>query len=126
MSYERAALGTQYFSVTVSDEAVFEREIAPARTFCLEEEAMELLRRGLGKGANYGNTLVMGVNGPVKNSLRFPNEPVRHKILDLIGDLCLAGKPLKGRVVAIKSGHKLNLELVRKLKKEVMHGHERD
>jgi len=118
MSYPHPALGTQFLSLTV-DEAAFEGQIAPARTFCLEEEALELLKRGLGKGADYDNTLVMGKGGPIKNALRFPDEPVRHKILDLIGDLCLAGAPLKGHVVAIKSGHRLNMEMVKKLKKIV-------
>jgi len=115
LSYDRPGLGTQFFS-SVIDEEVFRRQIAPARTFCLEEEAMELLRRGLGKGANYDNTLVMGKDGPIKNALRFPDEPVRHKVLDLIGDLYLLGKAVKGRIVAIKSGHRLNMELVRLLK----------
>lgn len=108
-------IGTQFFSIAV-DEKSFENEIAPARTFCFEAEALELLKRGLGKGANYENTLVMGAAGPIKNTLRFPDEPVRHKVLDLIGDLYLAGAPVKGNVIAIKSGHRLNLELVKKLK----------
>ena len=115
LSYEAPGLGSQFFSITL-DEASFEREIAPARTFCLESEARELLKRGLGKGADYTNTLVIGKDGPIKTALRFPDEPVRHKILDLIGDLYLVGMPIKGHVIAIKSGHRLNLELVRKLK----------
>lgn len=115
MSYRSPALGTQFFSAVVNEKS-FASEIAPARTFCLEEEALMLLKMGLGKGANYDNTLVMGQSGPIKNVLRFPDEPVRHKALDLIGDLCLIGMPLKGHVVAIKSGHTLNLELVKKLK----------
>ncbi|MFH1189282.1 MAG: UDP-3-O-acyl-N-acetylglucosamine deacetylase [Candidatus Omnitrophota bacterium] len=108
-------IGVQFFDAVI-DEAVFEREIAPARTFCSEAEASELLKRGLGKGADYKNTLVMGPGGPVNNRLRFPDEPVRHKVLDLIGDLYLAGGAVKGHVVAIKSGHKLNMELVNKLR----------
>lgn len=108
-------LGAQFLDITV-DEKSFEREIAPARTFCLEAEALELLKRGLGKGANYDNTLVIGKDGPIRTSLRFPDEPVRHKVLDLIGDLYLIGRPVQGHVVAIKSGHKLNMELVKKLK----------
>jgi UDP-3-O-acyl N-acetylglucosamine deacetylase len=119
LSYADPAVGTQFCSVVV-DERSFESEIAPARTFCLEEEASELLRRGLGKGANFENTLVLGKSGPVKNVLRFPDEPVRHKILDLIGDLYLTGAPIRAHIVAVKSGHKLNLELVKKLKKESM------
>ena len=116
LSYAAQAIGTQYLSL-MPTENIFETEIAPARTFCLEEEAVELIKRGLGKGANYDNTLVMGGSGPVKTALRFSNEPVRHKILDLIGDLYLLGMPIKGHIVAIKSGHKLNMELVKKLKK---------
>ncbi|MDD5428781.1 MAG: UDP-3-O-acyl-N-acetylglucosamine deacetylase [Candidatus Omnitrophica bacterium] len=115
LSYNRPGLGTQFCSVTVN-ETNFESQIAPARTFCLEEEAMELLKRGLGKGADYNNTLVIGKNGPVKTEARFPDEPVRHKILDLIGDLYILGMPVIGHVVAIKSGHTLNMELVKKLK----------
>jgi UDP-3-O-acyl N-acetylglucosamine deacetylase len=110
-------IGVQFFSAVI-DEAVFEREIASARTFCSEREAAELLKRGLGKGANYENTLVMGPNGPINNALRFPDEPVRHKVLDLIGDLYTAGKSVKGHVVAIKSGHKLNMELVKILRSD--------
>ena len=108
-------IGTQFFSATI-DENTFENEIAGARTFCSEAEAMELLKRGLGKGANYDNTLVMGPEGPINNKLRFSDEPVRHKVLDLVGDLYLAGMSLKGHVIAIKSGHKLNMELVNRLK----------
>jgi len=118
LSYDNPAIGTHYFSIVVNEES-FEREIAPARTFCLEEEAQELLRRGLGKGADYNNTLVIGKTGPLHTACRFPDEPVRHKILDLIGDLYLLGLPLKGHVVAIKSGHALNMELVKKLKRLV-------
>lgn len=118
MAYKNEALGTRLFDITV-DERSFEKDIAPARTFCLEEEAEELLKRGLGKGANYENTLVIGKDGPVKNSFRFIDEPVRHKVLDLIGDLYIIGMPIKGHVVAVKSGHKLNMELVSKIKKNL-------
>lgn len=115
LSYKSGSIGTQYSSF-IFDREVFEKEIAPARTFCLEEEAAELLRLGLGKGANYENTLVMGKAGPVKNVLRFPDEPVRHKILDLVGDLYLLGRHVQGHIVAIRSGHRMNMELVRQLK----------
>ena len=112
-------IGTQFLSVGPDIHGdFFEREIAPARTFCMEEEAEKLLKMGLGKGANYDNTLVMGPSGPIKTALRFPDEPVRHKILDLIGDLYLLGVQIKGHVVAIKSGHRLNMELVSKIKGE--------
>ncbi len=121
LSYPAGSIGTQFFS-SVIDQKIFEREIAPARTFCLEEEAMELLRRGFGKGANHENTLVIGRNGPLKTVPRFPDEPVRHKVLDLIGDLYLAGMAVKGRIVGLKSGHRLNMELVKKLKGRITEG----
>ena len=118
LSYSDPCIGTQFYSVAVNT-VNFEKEIAPARTFCLQEEAAELLKRGLGKGADHNNTLVMGKDGPIDTVLRFPDEPVRHKILDLIGDLYILGMPVIGHVVAIKSGHGLNMELVRKLKESV-------
>lgn len=101
-------------TLTVLPE-IFERELAPARTFCLKEEAQALLAQGFGKGANLENTLVFERNLPVENELRFDNEACRHKMMDLLGDLYLAGGPLKGHVIATKSGHSLNLELVRKI-----------
>lgn len=108
-------IGAQFFTIDVN-ESSFEREVAPARTFCSQAEVIGLLSRGLGKGANYENTLVMGPKGPIKNTLRFPDELARHKALDLIGDLCLFGSAIRGHVVAVKSGHKLNMEMVKKLK----------
>ena len=96
----------------------FRDEIAPARTFCLEEEADDLQGKGLGQGANYENTLVVGNKGVIKNKLRFEDEFVRHKIMDLIGDLYLLGYPLKAHIIAIKSGHALNLKLLKKIKQQ--------
>ena len=115
LSYPVQSIGKQFLSINIS-EGVFKREIAPARTFCMKKEALLLLVLGFGRGAGSKNTLIMGKNGPVGNTLRFPDEPVRHKILDLIGDLCLVGMPLRAHVVAVKSGHGLNRELVKKLK----------
>lgn len=96
----------------------FKDELAPARTFCLEEEADDLQGKGLGQGANYENTLVVGKKGVIKNKLRFEDEFVRHKVLDLIGDLYLLGCPLKAHIIAIKSGHALNLKLLKKIKQQ--------
>ncbi|MDP3730725.1 MAG: UDP-3-O-acyl-N-acetylglucosamine deacetylase [Candidatus Omnitrophota bacterium] len=116
LSYPLPSIGNQFLSLDISEE-VFRREIAPARTFCMKREALLLLAFGFGRGADHDNTLVMSKGGPFKNSLRFPDEHVRHKILDLMGDLSLAGMPIEGHVVAVKSGHGLNMELVKKLKK---------
>lgn len=115
MSYPHPMLKSQY-ATFIFDTQVFEKEIAPSRTFCLQEEAEELTRQGLGKGANYENTVVVGNAGIVNNELRFDDEFVRHKICDLIGDLYLLGNPLKGHVVGIKSGHPLNIKLLQKIK----------
>ena len=115
LSYPVSSIGDQFLSLEISEE-VFRREIAPARTFCMQKEALFLLALGYGKGANYKNTLIMDKKGPFKNSLRFSDEHVRHKMLDLIGDLSLIGMPLVGHIVAVKSGHKLNMELVKKLR----------
>ncbi len=114
LNYKHPLLNSQYLDFAISPE-VFEKEIAPARTFCLEEEIDSLKKSGLGKGANYENTIVVGKKGIKDNKLRFKDEFVRHKISDLIGDLYLLGKPIRGRVVAIKSGHSLNIKLVKKL-----------
>ncbi len=114
IDYDIPSIGKEEFSIEL-DQGSFEKEIAPARTFCLKEEAEALLRAGLGKGADFNNTLVMDDNGPIETTLRFKNEPVRHKILDLVGDLYILGFPVIGRVVAKKSGHDLNAQMVRKI-----------
>ncbi len=97
------------------DRAKFETEIAPARTFITEQEVAGLRAMGLGGHLTYHDLLVIGRDGPIENEFRFPDECVRHKILDLIGDLMLSGCFVCGRVYARKSGHNLNHELVRKL-----------
>ncbi|MFL5241481.1 MAG: UDP-3-O-acyl-N-acetylglucosamine deacetylase [Gemmataceae bacterium] len=91
-------------------------EIAACRTFILESEADELRRQGLGARTTAADLLVFDHSGNViDNRLRFANEPARHKILDIIGDLALFGKDLRGHVVAYRSGHPLNVEMVRTL-----------
>ncbi len=105
-------IGRQYHRVIVTPDT-FEANIAPARTFLLEKEAEALRASGLGSHLGYGDILVLGKDGPIENRFRFPDECVRHKILDLIGDLSLTGRPLIGRVFARKSGHALNHELAR-------------
>lgn len=94
----------------------YEHEIAPARTFVLREEAEQLRKSGLGAHLSPTDVLVIGDEGPMEgNNFRFPDEPVRHKMLDLIGDLYLLGAPIQGRIIAYKSGHALNHALVREL-----------
>jgi len=118
LNYNHPFLKTQFKSLEINAES-FKSELAPARTFCLEEEANELRQQGVGKGANYENTLVVGKDGVVKNKLRFEDEFIRHKILDLMGDLSLAGMPIKGHIIALRSGHSLNMKLVKKISQQV-------
>ena len=108
------AIGRQIFSCRLTSEN-FEKNLAPARTFLLEAEAQQFQARGMGTHLSARDILVLNSDGPIKNSFRFPNECVRHKIADLIGDLALIGRGLSGRIVAYKSGHSLNQRLVTKL-----------
>ena len=110
-------INRQYYRVVVTPES-FESNIAPARTFVLEDEARALREGGLGTHLTYADILVFGPDGPIENSLRFPDECVRHKILDIIGDLALLGRPLIGRIHARRSGHALNHALVRELQEQ--------
>ncbi len=115
IQYANPQIGTQYASFTVSPE-IFEREIAPARTFVLFDDVERLRAMGLIRGGNLQNALVFTNEGVMnEEQLRFPDECVRHKILDLIGDLSLLGAPIQGHVHAIKSGHAANVRFVRLL-----------
>jgi UDP-3-O-[3-hydroxymyristoyl] N-acetylglucosamine deacetylase len=93
----------------------FRQELARCRTYVLEHEARELQRQGVGRHLKASEILVFGPKGLIDNRLRFPDEPARHKILDLVGDLALCGIDLVGHVVAYRSGHPLNVELARAL-----------
>jgi UDP-3-O-[3-hydroxymyristoyl] N-acetylglucosamine deacetylase/3-hydroxyacyl-[acyl-carrier-protein] dehydratase len=115
LSYDHPLLRSQFVSYTQDGTTSFEETIAPARTFCLKEEAEALRAAGFGKGATFENTLVLGERGVVNNTLRFEDEFARHKILDLLGDLYLLGAPLRARVMAVRSGHGLNVKLIKKL-----------
>jgi UDP-3-O-[3-hydroxymyristoyl] N-acetylglucosamine deacetylase/3-hydroxyacyl-[acyl-carrier-protein] dehydratase len=119
--YDHAFVGTQYASFEMSEE-IFEREIAPARTFSLLREVESLRKMGLIKGGSLDNSIVIGDEGILnKEPLRFADEFVRHKVLDLMGDLCLLGAPLKAHVIAVRSGHNANVRLVRMLAAQAGH-----
>ncbi len=115
-------IGRQIYSATLTPE-LFAREIAPARTFVLKQEADQLLAMGLGTHLTYDDILVFGPDGVIDNELRYPDECVRHKILDLIGDLMLLGRFIVGRVYARKSGHTLNQELARRMAEQLEDQH---
>lgn len=122
----------------------FETEIAPARTFVFVREIQQLRKAGLIKGGNLDNAIVIyerklsqpeldeiadELNVPRHNAdelgylnhrkLAFPNEPARHKLLDIIGDIALIGKPIKGRLIATRPGHKINNQLARLIRKDI-------
>jgi UDP-3-O-[3-hydroxymyristoyl] N-acetylglucosamine deacetylase len=111
-----APIHRQICTVVLTPEN-FGNELACCRTFILEGEAAELRRQGIGARVTPRDLLVFGRRGPIDNALRFADEPARHKILDLIGDLALIGHDLVGHVVAYRSGHPLNVELVRELRR---------
>ncbi len=141
VDYKQKALGTQYTWLPSLD--YFEKEFASARTFCFLHEIIALKEAGLIKGGSLENALVVanpdtpeseikrlkkifgykqditiGANGILNNTpLRYHNEFVRHKVVDLIGDIALLGVPIKGHFLAARSGHKTNVELVKKLRK---------
>ncbi len=113
LDYEGKFIGTQSITLPLDEEA-FLQEIAPARTFTLEPEIEQFVAMGLGKGATAENVVVVSEDGTIKTPLRFHDEPVRHKILDLIGDLYVAGHSYDARIVAVKSGHAANAKFVKK------------
>jgi UDP-3-O-[3-hydroxymyristoyl] N-acetylglucosamine deacetylase len=105
-------IGQQSLEVSLSPRH-FHMNLAPSRTFMLEAEAEAMRARGLGLRATCKDLLVFGSRGPIDNQLRFPDECVRHKLADMVGDLALTGCDLVGRISAFRSGHRLNAELVR-------------
>ncbi|MEE8450620.1 MAG: UDP-3-O-acyl-N-acetylglucosamine deacetylase [Thermoguttaceae bacterium] len=107
-------IGRQSLRLSLSPDA-FRENLAGSRTFLLEHEAAALQAQGLGLQATCRDLLVFGPEGPIDNPLRFADECVRHKLLDMVGDLALAGCDLIGHFHAHRSGHRLNAELVRAL-----------
>lgn len=115
IQFGRSAMDCQYLSIRVTPE-VFANDLAGARTFCAYDEIAQLMVAGLIRGGSLDNAVVMKDNAIVsKDGLRWPDEFVRHKILDLIGDLSLVGRRLRGHVIAIKPGHEANVSLARQL-----------
>jgi UDP-3-O-[3-hydroxymyristoyl] N-acetylglucosamine deacetylase/3-hydroxyacyl-[acyl-carrier-protein] dehydratase len=111
---EHTGIGRQIYSCDLS-ESHFAKNLARTRTFVLEAEARQMQAMGIGAHLGPKDILVISSDGPIKNSFRFPDECVRHKVVDLIGDLRLAGRPIVGRIVAYKSGHTLNQKLVTRI-----------
>jgi UDP-3-O-[3-hydroxymyristoyl] N-acetylglucosamine deacetylase len=109
-AYAGPEVSTFSFPCGDDDDAAaeqFSQSLAPARTFCFEDEVEAILAAGLGAGGSLENALILGEQGPSR-PLRFPDEPVRHKALDLLGDLALMGGRLCAHVIAVKAGHSLH------------------
>ena len=110
-SFDEPGVESGAFEIDLTPEK-FEEELAGARTFCLASEVETLQAAGMGKGATRENTVILG---DPDSTQRMTHEPVRHKLLDLIGDLHLLGATLQARIIATRSGHKTNADLVRRL-----------
>ena len=110
-------IGQQSTSVDLASET-YGTEIAPARTFGYKADEQRLRDMGLIRGAGPENAIILGPKGPENGPLRFEDEYVRHKVLDLIGDLALAGRRIEGRVVAERAGHAMHTALVSRLLKD--------
>ncbi len=111
-----APIGRQECHFRVTDVDAFRREIAPARTFGFVKEIEQLEQMGLAAGGRLNNCILVGEEGVVNAPLRFPDEFARHKILDVLGDFALLGRPIRGRVVARMTGHSDNAALLRVLR----------
>ncbi len=118
VGYKHPFLKHQQASFVISQDT-FIRELSKARTFCFDYEIEALQSKGLAKGGNFDNAIVIAPNGihnPDK-TLRYPDEFVRHKTLDLLGDLYLLGRRLKAKITAVKPGHNHNVQFARAIAK---------
>jgi len=121
IAYDHVAIGTQYASFTITPDS-FEKEIASARTFCFLRDVKMLQDQGLIRGGTLENAVVIGDESILNDDLRYPDEFVRHKVLDLLGDLFLLGRPIKGHVIGVKSGHAMHVKFSKQIKKALMNG----
>ena len=115
IDFDHPMLGYQELSASLWGEGVFAEKLAPARTFTFESDVEKLRANGLALGGSLDNAVVLGDSKILNADLRFPDEFVRHKMLDLTGDLSLLGRPLRAHVVAYRAGHDLHGRLARKI-----------
>ncbi len=119
-SSDKAGRHTEFLSIEISPES-WEKDIAHARTFCFFEEIEFLIKNGLIKGGSLANAIVIRDDAVLTTEpLRYREEFVRHKILDIIGDVALLGRPIKGHIVAVRPGHEGNAVLTRMMKDRMM------
>jgi UDP-3-O-[3-hydroxymyristoyl] N-acetylglucosamine deacetylase len=114
INFPHPLIGRETFEVELSD-GQYRREIAPARTFGFVEQEKAMRNQGLIRGASQDNVIVLNCDSVLNGPLRYPDEFVRHKVLDLIGDLALVGRRIIGRVVADRAGHAMHTALVSRL-----------
>ena len=108
-------VGVQHYVYEFQGPESFRKEIAPARTFGFVHEFRKLATHGLAAGGRLDNCVLIGEDGVINGELRFDDEFVRHKILDVLGDFALLGQPLRGRIIARATGHRHNVAMVREL-----------
>jgi UDP-3-O-[3-hydroxymyristoyl] N-acetylglucosamine deacetylase/3-hydroxyacyl-[acyl-carrier-protein] dehydratase len=119
-SVDKRGYFTQFYSLEITPET-WARELAHARTFCFFEEIEQLIRGGLIRGGSLENAVIIRDDAVLTTEpLRYPEEFVRHKMLDILGDLSLLGRPLRGHVLAVKPSHTLNCEVARQLDAQMM------
>ena len=118
MCFDHPLLGEQTVAMELNRER-YARDVAPSRTYGFLRDLDMLARLGLAKGGSLENALIIGEEGVLNGPLRFPDELVRHKILDLLGDLYLLGKPLVGTIIAHGAGHKLHVQLVHRIQEHL-------
>jgi UDP-3-O-acyl N-acetylglucosamine deacetylase len=116
-------VGKQSFEFVFNNVDSFKQEIAPARTFGFMKDIERLQRAGLAAGGRLDNFVLIGSEKVINTSLRFPDELVRHKILDILGDLYLLGRPIRAKITAQMTGHTDNIALLRMLRDEVLESH---
>lgn len=121
IAFDHVAIGTQYASYVITPET-FAKEIAPARTFGFLRDAKMLQEQGLIRGVSLENAVAIGDESILNEELRFPDEFVRHKILDLIGDMYLLGRPVRGHIIGVKSGHASHVKFSQEVKKSLLNG----
>ncbi len=121
IAFDHVAIGTQYASFVITPDT-FATDIAPARTFGFLRDAKMLQEQGLIKGVSLENAVAIGDESILNEDLRFPDEFVRHKILDLLGDMYLLGRPVKGHVIGVKSGHASHVKFSQEVKKSLLNG----
>jgi UDP-3-O-acyl-N-acetylglucosamine deacetylase len=106
-------IGDQFFDFRLDDCEAFREQVAPARTFGFMRDLKMINELGLGTGGRLDNFILVGEDNVINTDLRYPDEFVRHKILDIIGDIYLMGYPVRGKITAQLTGHRDNIDLQR-------------